>query len=64
MVNLLDIYLLTFNKFLDATNNALHAYYKSIKKGSGIEEIFHNRLLGSYNNYLIIGEMPECVDYG
>ena len=26
-----------------------------------IEEIFHNRLLEAYNNYLIIGGMPECV---
>lgn len=26
-----------------------------------IEEIFHNRLLEIYNNYLIIGGMPESV---
>ena len=61
MVNLLDIYPLTFDEFLDATDPAMYAYYLSIKKGQQIEEIFHNRLLEVYNNYLIIGGMPECV---
>lgn len=61
MVNLLDIYPLTFDEFLDATDPVLYVYYQSIKKGQQIEEIFHNRLLEAYNNYLIIGGMPECV---
>ena len=61
MVNLLDIYPLTFDEFLDATDPALYAYYESIQKEQQIEEIFHNRLLEAYNNYLIIGGMPECV---
>lgn len=61
MVNLLDIYPLTFDEFLDATDPALYAYYKSIHKEQQIEEIFHNRLLEACNNYLIIGGMPECV---
>ena len=61
MVNLLNIYPLTFDEFLDATDPALYTYYESIQKEQQIEEIFHNRLLEAYNNYLIIGGMPECV---
>ena len=61
MVNLLDIYPLTFDEFLEATDPGLYAYYESIKKDRQIEEIFHNRLLEAYNYYLIIGGMPECV---
>ena len=61
MVNLLDIYPLTFDEFLYATDEPLAAYYDSIRKEHQIEEIFHTRLLDAYNNYLIIGGMPECV---
>lgn len=62
MVNLLDIFPLSFDEFLDATDPTLFAYYESIEKEQQIEEIFHNRLTDAYNNYLIIGGMPECVD--
>lgn len=61
MVNLLDVFPLTFDEFLNATDPALYAFYESIEKGQQIEEIFHNRLTDAYNNYLIIGGMPECV---
>ena len=61
MVNLLDLYPLYFDEFLEATDPALFAYYESIQKNQTIEEIFHNRLLEAYNYYLIIGGMPECV---
>lgn len=61
MVNLLDIAPLTFDEFLDATDEPLFAYYQSIVKEQQIEELFHNRLMEYYNNYLIIGGMPECV---
>ncbi len=61
MVNLLDIYPLTFDEFLDAVDPTLYAFYKSIRKEQQIEEIFHNRLLEAYNSYLIVGGMPECV---
>ncbi|MCD7944383.1 MAG: ATP-binding protein [Clostridia bacterium] len=61
MVNLLDIYPLTFDEFLEAVDPALYAYYENIQKEQQIEEIFHSRLLEAYNNYLIIGGMPECV---
>ena len=61
MVNLLDIYPMGFDEFLEAIDPALFAYYENIRKGQLIEEIFHKRLLDAYNNYLIIGGMPECV---
>ena len=61
MVNLLDITPLTFDEFLNATDEPLFAYYQCITKEQQIEELFHNRLMGAYDNYLIIGGMPECV---
>jgi predicted AAA+ superfamily ATPase len=61
MVNLLDIFPLTFDEFLDATDPGLYSYYMSAEKGMQIEETFHTRLLEAYNYYLIIGGMPECV---
>lgn len=61
MVNILNIYPLTFDEFLEATDEGLYRYYCSIQKEETIEDIFHNRLLDQYNNYLIIGGMPECV---
>lgn len=61
MVNLLNIFPLVFDEFLEAVDPSLYAFYDSIQKEQQIEEIFHNRLLEAYNNYLIIGGMPECV---
>ena len=61
MVNLLNIHPLTFDEFLEATDESLYRYYCSIQKEQIIEEIFHNRLMEAYNLYLIIGGMPECV---
>mgnify|MGYP000851543665 FL=1 len=61
MVNLLNIHPLTFDEFLEATDEGLYKYYCSIQKEQLIEEIFHNRLMEAYNLYLIIGGMPECV---
>ena len=61
MVNILDIYPLTFDEFLEATDPGLYAFYKDIRKNQPIEGIFHNRLLEACSYYLIIGGMPECV---
>lgn len=61
MVNLLDVYPLTFDEFLCAIDPTLYDYYTDIQKGQQIEDIFHNRLLEAYNYYLIVGGMPECV---
>jgi len=60
-VNLLDLYPMSFGEFLAAIDEPLYAFYKQIKKGQPIEEVFHNRLLEAYNYYLIIGGLPECV---
>lgn len=62
MVNLLEIDPMTFDEFLNVFEPSLYDYYNQIKKEQRIEEIFHNRLLEVYNNYLIIGGMPECVN--
>lgn len=61
MVNLLNLYPLTYDEYLAAADPSLYSYYESIQKGQQIEELFHNRLLEAYNSYLIIGGMPECV---
>ena len=61
MVNLLDICPLNFEEFLEAADPVLYTCYSSIQKDQQIEEIFHSRLLDAFNNYLIIGGMPECV---
>ena len=61
MVNLLDIAPMTYDEFLEAADPDMYAYYASIQKNQQIEEIFHNRLLQVFDNYLIIGGMPECV---
>ncbi|MDR1299710.1 MAG: ATP-binding protein [Oscillospiraceae bacterium] len=60
-VNLLDLYPLTFDEFLAAADEPLYSYFSQIRREQPIEEIFHNRLLEAYGNYLIIGGMPECV---
>jgi len=61
MVNLLDLYPLSFDEFLAAVDESLFAYYAQIQKDRQIENIFHDRLLEAYNYYLIIGGLPECV---
>ena len=41
MVNLLDLYPLTFDEFLEATDPPLYTYYADIQKGQEIEDISH-----------------------
>ena len=60
-MNLLNIRPLTFDEFLQATDESLYQYYCTIEKGQAIETLFHDRLMDAYNCYLIIGGMPECV---
>ena len=60
MVNLLDIFPLTLDEFLEATDETLYAYYQNIQKEQPIEDIFHNRLTEAYHFYLIIGGMLKC----
>lgn len=60
-VNIINIYPLTFDEFLEAIDEGMYKYYNSVERGQKIEDIFHNRLLELYNYYIIIGGMPECV---
>jgi len=60
-VNLINLYPLSFDEFLAASDESLFSFYKQVRKGQQIEDIFHSRLLDVYNNYLIIGGLPECV---
>lgn len=60
-VNLLDIYPMTYDEFLEAADPNLYSYYVNIKNDQEIEEIVHNRLMEVFDYYLIIGGMPECV---
>ncbi len=60
-VNIINIYPLTFEEFIEAVDEGMYKYYNSIEKGQKIEDIFHNKLLDLYNYYIIIGGMPECV---
>ncbi len=61
-VNMLAIYPLTFEEFLQAANEKLANIYRELKLDEAIPEIFHSQLLDAYNFYLIIGGMPECVN--
>lgn len=60
-VNVINVYPLTFDEFLEATDGPLFNYYCKIERKQKIEDIFHTRLIDAYNSYLIIGGMPECV---
>lgn len=60
-VNIMNLYPMTFEEFLCAVDEGLYQYYEQITKGIAIEDIFHTKLLGMYQYYLIIGGMPECV---
>ena len=61
-MNLLDLAPLSFDEFLAALDPPLHEFYRDIRAGQQIEEIFHSRLLEACNSYFIIGGLPECVD--
>ena len=60
-VNVINVYPLTFDEFLEAADEPLFNYYNMIERNQKIEDIFHTRLIDAYNSYLIIGGMPECV---
>ena len=60
-VDVMRLYPMTFQEFLLAVDDQMHAFYSSITKGQHIENIFHERLNELYNLYLIVGGMPECV---
>ena len=61
-VNVMNIYPLTFDEFLGAVDDSLYQYFKQIVRGEAIETIFHTKFIEVYQQYLIIGGMPECVN--
>ena len=58
-VNLIDIYPMDFEEFLAATAPSLYDLIQ--KDDTEAISLFHDRFVDQYNNYLIIGGMPECV---
>ena len=59
-VNLLDIYPMDFEEFLEDVEPSLLNYIEQTSPDE-IIEIQHTKLIEHYHNYLIIGGMPECV---
>ena len=64
MTNLyiLHVYPLTFDEFLRASDESLFKYYSMISVNDDIIEIMHQKLLDAFNQYLIIGGMPQVVN--
>lgn len=60
-VNLLNLYPLTFDEFLEEVDEGMYKYYQSINSPSDYVEAFHDRMLELLRKYLIVGGMPECV---
>lgn len=63
-VNKLNIYPLNFEEFLKATDETLYKCYQTIaaKDGTFLESIFTTKFKEAYQNYLIVGGLPECVE--
>lgn len=59
-VNLMDIYPMDFDEFLNVAEPALYKYLEDTKPEE-ILKIQHEKLIEQYRNYLIVGGMPECV---
>lgn len=63
-VNKMNIYPLSFEEFLKATNAYLYECYQtlSVDNAANLESVFVTKFKEVYQNYLIVGGMPECVD--
>lgn len=61
-VDILNVYPLDFEEFLLATDEKLFEVYKTFNKQNIPESIFNSKLKEVYQNYLIIGGLPECVN--
>lgn len=59
-VNLMDIYPMDFDEFLNAASPDLYKYLDETKPEK-IIKIQHEKLFEQYRNYLIVGGMPDCV---
>jgi len=59
--SIMNIYPLTFDEFLAATNSILYSAYFLMNGTDLTDEVFHNSMLEAYAFYLIVGGMPESV---
>lgn len=59
-VNLMNIYPMDFDEFLNAAEPALSKYLEETNP-KDIIKIQHEKLIEQYHNYLIVGGMPDCV---
>lgn len=59
-VNLMDIYPMDFDEFLNTAEPALYKYLEETNP-KDIIKIQHEKLIEQYRNYLIVGGMPDCV---
>lgn len=59
-VNLLDIYPMDFEEFLNAVDPVLLKYIE-VTPPAEILKIQHDKLIEQYRYYLIVGGMPDCV---
>ncbi len=62
MVELLEMYPLDFEEFLQATDPKLFEAYEVFNVGEKIPTYFHRKLSAACHDYMIIGGMPECTD--
>jgi len=60
-VNLMNVYPLSFEEFVTATDDGMYQYYCSVRSGKDYISAFHSKMTEHYKKYLIIGGMPECV---
>ena len=61
MVELIEMYPLDFEEFLEATDQNLFVIYQDFKIGEEVPTIFHRKLSAACHDYMIVGGMPECV---
>ena len=65
MVNLLDLYPLSFDEFLDATDPVLFTYYESIRKEQQIEENAHDSAQFAVRGACLLrGEVASDENFG
>ncbi|GHU49964.1 hypothetical protein FACS189459_2960 [Bacilli bacterium] len=60
--NEICIHPLSFDEYLMNYDKSIYEYFLNIKIDTIIEIPFHNKLLNFYNEYLIIGGMPEALN--
>ncbi len=61
-VDILKVYPLSFDEFLLATDEILYKAYELVNNVESLEDVFSVKLNEAYQNYLIIGGLPECVN--